>query len=82
MEGNAVLSKAQGGNPSLTQYTRVTMSNEDFYDRNVIVKKKMIKKLVSIFALLEFICFLIHALNKPVINLEPCRKEARLPFSP
>ena len=30
----------------------------------------------------EFICFLIHALNKPLINLEPWRKETRLPFSP
>ena len=35
-----VLSKTQGGNTSRTKHTLVTTSNEDFYDRNVIVKKK------------------------------------------
>lgn len=29
----------------------------------------------------EFICFLIHALNKSLINLEPWRKETRLASS-
>lgn len=70
------------GNTSLTQCVLVTTSNEDFYDRDVIVKKKRLKNWFQCFAIQEFICFLIHALNKPLINLEPWRKATRLPFSP
>lgn len=45
-------------------------------------KKKRLKNRFQCFAIQGLICFLIHALNKPLINLEPWRKGTRLPFSP
>lgn len=75
------LVKSPGWRHFPAQYALVTTSNGDFYDRDVIVKKTL-KNWFQCFAIPEFICFLIHALNKPLINLEPWRKETRLPFSP
>lgn len=72
----------EAGAAPLTHSSLLTLSNEDFYDWKVIVlKKKKMKRWVSVSTMQEFICPLLHALDKPLINLEP-REGDQIAVSP